>query len=100
MSASTTNLAERASEIRAQAEAAMVARILGDLAIEPSGKKFLNSRASRLERWMQLAGVASRQAAGLQALSKAARVPKRKPAVEGTGVPITQINVEAAQETA
>lgn len=66
---------ERASEWRATAEAAMVVRILTELAAEVSTKRFVHSRASRAERWAQLASVAEQQLSGLNALAKAP--PKR-----------------------
>lgn len=96
------SFAERASEIRATSECAMIVRILNDATVEPSTKRFVKSRATRIERWMQLEAAARTQINGLQALAKApraARTPKA-PKVPGTGVPITHINEEAAQQTA
>lgn len=63
-------LAERTAEIRAHAEASMVARILGELIEEPSSKRFAHSRPMRIERWAQLQSCAAKQVSGLQALAK------------------------------
>lgn len=75
---------ERAAEIRAAAEANAIVRILNDAAMEPSTKRFTRNRATRQERWLQLAQMAERQAQGLSSLQAAPRKatkPKAKPAV-------------------
>ena len=79
MATNSSLLQERMTEARASAEAAMVARILNDLVIEPSTKRFVKGRATRIERWQQLAACATAQVNGLQALAKCAA--PRKPRV-------------------
>lgn len=63
-------------EARATAEAASVVRILNDASMDPSTKRFVKGRPARIDRWTQLANIASQQVQGLQALAKAA-APKR-----------------------
>ena len=71
MSNNSTNLQERLAETRAAASAEMTVRLLVEAVGEPSTKRFVTSRAARIERWQQLATVASEQASVLAALSKA-----------------------------
>lgn len=70
----------------------MIVRLLNDAVAEPSTKRFVKGRSLRIERWMQLARVASEQVNGLQALAKVApRRPSRAkpiPTVPATGQPI------------
>ena len=80
MSTNSNTLQERMAEARAVAEATIVCRILGDTTLEPSTKRLVRSRPQRIERWTQLAELAQREVAGLQALAKQAPRAKREPA--------------------
>lgn len=71
MPTSPNLMAERFAEVRAVAAIQSVVRILDDLSREPSGKRFINSRASRKERWAQLA-----QEAAIRVNELSAAVPK------------------------
>ena len=102
MSANNTFLAERLSEVRASAEASMVAKIIGELTLEPSAKRFTRTRPQRVERWLQLASVAGKQADGLAALAKAGAALKRaprKPSALAGAVPILQAEEMAPPAT-
>jgi hypothetical protein len=79
MSTSSANLQERGSEWRATAEASMTVRILVEAAAEVSTKRFVKSRAARIERWAQLERVAREQINGLSALAKAPAARKVRP---------------------
>lgn len=96
MPTATQNIQERGSEWRATAEAAMIVRILNELANETSGKKFARSRATRIERWTQLENVAHQQMSGLNALAKAPTVRKR-PVKAATTVPLQPGHIEPQQ---
>lgn len=96
MSASPSLFQERAAEIRAHAELAMVVKILGELIDEPSSKRFAHSRTARIERWGQLATVATLQNEGLRALAKA---PARKRAAKAPSTPSTEVPITVASAT-
>ena len=78
MSNSASNLQERLAETRAAASAEMTVRLLVEAVGEPSTKRFVKSRAARIERWQQLAEVASEQASNLTALAKTPTTCKSK----------------------
>lgn len=77
----TNHLQERMAEARAAAEAAAICKILNDLVLEPSTKRFVKRRAERIERWEQLAQVARAHAAGLSNIN--APVPMPAPTEPG-----------------
>lgn len=83
MANNSLSIQERMSEAVANAQAAMVVKILSELAVESSTKRFVRSRATRIARWQELADLAAGQAAALSVVSKqaAARKPRTPRAV-------------------
>lgn len=85
--ANNSLLAERLAETRATSEAAMALRTLTELVNDPSGKRFARSRGGRMERWLQIEGVARQQAAGLRALAADKPIELRFPAEVASPAP-------------
>lgn len=88
------NFAERMSETRATTVCETTLRTLQDLTNEPSTKRFLKSRATRMGRWMELEAAARAQINGLQALAKAPRAVKSSKA-RTSSVPINSAHIDS-----
>ena len=93
MPSNPSSLIERCSEIRAQAEAAMVVKILGELASEPSTKRFVKSSGERIARWDQLATCAAIQVNGLHGLTTKPIVRKTKAKAPTPAAPASETPV-------
>lgn len=83
MANNSLSIQERMSEAVANAQAAMVVKILGELSVEPSTKRFVRSRALRITRWQELSELAGKQANALAAVVRTtvARKPRAPRAV-------------------
>lgn len=88
------SITDRFNELTALAAVTSVIQLLGDLAKEPSTKRYNRTAAQRRERWLQLASLAEQQAQRT-AEPVRARVVKRARAANGVATPPAVAPLEA-----